>query len=194
MCELLWSRMTGFPAFCLFYCSPTSPQQTLVTTAVLGGQGQLTSAVGAHQGSSEPPGSQCAWENEISYQGKSPQEGEQKPRTGWVSWHMPVIPGVRWWKQEDCTFQASPDCTGGTKKQNETQQPKQTKKWSLQCAEGPQQCHREEAFAECEITYARSMPEPLWFPCATLFLVPASLSCSVLANFSSPKPAPLKIS
>lgn len=61
-----------------------SSQATLVTQAtVMIGQGQKnTSAVGAHQGSSEPPGSQCVWENEISYHGESPQEGEQKPQRG----------------------------------------------------------------------------------------------------------------
>lgn len=43
---------------------------------------------------------------------------------------------------------------------------------------------REEALAGHEKTYSRSRgqwPEPLW-----LFLVPVSLSCSVLASFSSP--------
>lgn len=83
MRELLWSRMSRFPAFSPFYCSLLPPEETLVNIEMLGGQGQKnTSAVGAHQGNSEPPGSQCVWENEISYHGESPQEGEQKPWRG----------------------------------------------------------------------------------------------------------------
>lgn len=53
--ELLWSRMTRFPALFLFYFSlPPPPQETLVNTLMIRQGQKNTSAVGAHQGSAEP--------------------------------------------------------------------------------------------------------------------------------------------
>lgn len=98
----------GFQRSCLFYFSlpPPPPEETLVNTVMIGQGQKNTSAVGAHQGSAEPNLlAACACGKvRLAAMVKSPQEGEQKPGRGlgvpgWVCRHMPVIPGVRWWKE-----------------------------------------------------------------------------------------------
>lgn len=128
MRELLWSRMSRFPAFSPFYCSLLPPEETLVNIEMLGGQGQKNTLLWEHIRAilSLLAASACGKMRLVTMV-KVPRRENKNHGEGWVYWHMPVIPGVRWWKQEDCKFQASLDCIGGTTKQNETQQPKHTK-------------------------------------------------------------------
>lgn len=105
--ELFWSRTTRFPALLpvlLFTSSSSRGNSSKYSDDRAGAKEHLCCGCTSGQCRAEPPGSRCVWESEISCHGESPQEGEQKPGRGlgvpgWVCRHMPVIPGVRWWKE-----------------------------------------------------------------------------------------------